>query len=227
MFFVDPMYLLFAVPGLILSLLAQGYVKSTFGRYFQVSVRSGLSGAQAAAEMARARGVPVTVEPTQGFLSDHYDPSSNTLRLSPDVYQGRSVAALGVAAHELGHALQKADNYFPMYLRSGLVPLAQIGSSMSLWVLFAGLWMHSELLQTAGILLFTAAVVFAVVTLPVEFDASARALRLLRADGIVSEEEAEGVRKVLTAAAMTYVAAAISSMLTLLYYLTLAGRDDR
>ena len=227
MFFFDPLYLVFAVPGLILSLLAQGYVKSTFGRYAQVGVRSGMSGAQAAAALARARGVAVGIEPAQGFLGDHYDPSSNTLRLSPDVYQGRSVAALGVAAHELGHALQKADNYYPMYLRSGLVPLAQLGSSMSLWVLFAGLWMHSELLQNAGLLLFSGAVLFSLVTLPVEFDASARAMRLLREGGLVTEAEAAGVRKVLTAAAMTYVAAAITSMLTLLYYVTLAGRDDR
>lgn len=227
MFMFDPMYLLFAIPGLILSLMAQAYVKSTFNRYSQVPVGLGATGAQVAAELARARGVQVAIEPTQGMLSDHFDPTSNTLRLSPDVYSGRSVAAVGVAAHEMGHALQKADNYFPMYVRSGLVPLANIGSSMSYFVLLAGVFMHSEFLQNAGILLFSAAVAFTLVTLPVEFDASARAMRLLRADGIVDEREAAGVRKVLTAAAMTYVAAAVSSILTLLYYLTLAGRDDR
>lgn len=227
MLMFDPMYLLFAIPGLILSLMAQAFVKSTFNRYAQVGVASGISGAQAAAELARARGVPVRIEPTHGQLSDHFDPTSNTLRLSPDVYGGRSVAALGVAAHEMGHALQKADNYFPMYIRSGLVPLVNFSSGISIWVLFAGLWFHSEFLQTAGILLFSAAVVFALVTLPVEFDASARAMKILRADGIVNDREAAGVRKVLTAAAMTYVAAAVSSVLMLLYYITLAGRDDR
>lgn len=226
MFAFDPLYLLFALPGLLLSMWAQGVVKSTFNQYARLGTRSGLSGAEAAAQLAQARGAPVRIEGVDGFLADHYDPAANTLRLSPEVYHGRSISALGVAAHELGHALQKADNYFPMYLRSGLVPLASLGSQFSYLLILGGLFLHSEPLQNAGLVLFMAAVAFTLVTLPVEFDASARAMRLLRQGGLVTDQEAVGVQRVLTAAALTYVAGAVTAVLQLLYYLNLTRRDD-
>jgi len=225
MFFFDHTMLLL-LPALVLSLVAQWLVQSTFSRYARVGVRSGLSGAQAAARLARDRGLNVGIEPSHGMLSDHYNPVTNTLALSPEVYSGRSVSSLGVAAHELGHAIQKAEGYWPLAMRNGLVPLANIGSSMSMLLFFGGLLMGLKPLMQLGIVLFSLAVLFTLITLPVEFDASARAMRLLTTSGMVTHEEASGVRKVLTAAAMTYVAAAVMAIFQLLRLILLSNSRE-
>lgn len=226
MLFWDPT-LVILIPAILLSLIAQWKVQSTFGKYSKVPASSGRSGAEAARELALRERVPVRVKPVDGFLSDHFDPATNSLALSPDVYHGRSLASLGVAAHELGHALQKQKGYLPMRLRSGLVPLAAFGSQFSLLLLIPGLLMHIEALQTAGIVLFSLAVLFTLVTLPVEFDASRRALVALRDHGLVTAQELPRVKKVLDAAAMTYLAAAVMAIFQLLRLIILARSDDR
>lgn len=228
---IDPLYLLFAAPGLLLALYASWRTRSTFHEYARVPSASGMTGAQAAARMLAAQGVRgVRIEPTEGFLSDHFDPTENVLRLSPDVFHGRSLAAIGVACHEAGHALQAAHGYRPLRMRSALVPVTQIGSSLSWLVLAAGFVLHMTELVALGIILFTTSVVFALVTLPVEWDASARAKALMVRAGIVSPREQGDAGAVLNAAFLTYLAAAVSSILTLLYYLFRAGwlgnRDD-
>ena len=222
---IDSTFILL-IPAMLLSFIAQMLVKSTFAKYSQVPVRSGLSGAEAAATLARRRGLGVGIVATEGFLSDHYNPDENVLALSPEVYSGRSIAALGVAAHELGHAIQKAEGYWPMYARSYLVPAAALGSNAS-WLLFmGGLVLSAKPLLTAGIVLFSAAVLFSLVTLPVEFDASARALRLLNANGLITPAEASGVKAVLGAAALTYVAAALMAVVNLVRMLLIARERD-
>jgi Zn-dependent membrane protease YugP len=222
--FFDPLYLLVMVPGLLLSLWASMRVKSTFHHYSQVASRSGLTGAEAARELLRRQNIQgVTVEPVEGFLSDHYDPSSRTLRLSPDVYHGRSVASLGVAAHEAGHAIQHAHDYKPLTFRSLVVRPAMLGSNLGMIVLGLGLAMQVSGMVWVGILLFSAFVVFTLVTLPVEFNASSRAVAALIDGGIISRSEAVDTKKVLDAAALTYVAAAISAVMQLLYFLWRAG----
>lgn len=225
MFYLDSTLLLL-LPPLLLSLFAQWKVKSTFNQFAKVGTRRGLSGAETAAAMARAERVPVSVAAGQGYLSDHFNPSTDSLVLSPEVYSGHSISSVGVAAHELGHALQKKDGYWPMYLRSGLVPLANIGSQLSMFLFLAGIFAHIEFLQTAGIVLFSAAVLFTLITLPVEFDASNRALKLLRRHDIVSDSEAPKVRKVLNAAALTYVAAAVMAIAQLVRLILIARSDD-
>lgn len=232
MFMFDPMYFVFVGPALLIAAWASWRVKSTFHRFARVGVRSGMTGAQAAAAVARAGNADVTIERHGGFLSDHYDPRSKTLRLSPEVYEGRSISSIAVAAHEAGHAIQDVVGYPALGFRSAMVPVASIGSRMWVWVFFAGLILAGSgggqlgaVLQTAGIALFGFTVVFQLVTLPVEFNASSRAKAVLASTGIVStQEEAEGVSKVLGAAAMTYVAAALTSLATLLYLLM---RRDR
>jgi Zn-dependent membrane protease YugP len=222
--FFDPLYLLVMIPGLLLSLWASLRVKSTFQRYSQVGSRSGLSGADAARELLRRQNIyDVKVEPVEGFLSDHYDPSSRTLRLSPDVYHGRSLASLGVAAHEAGHAIQHAHDYAPLAFRSLVVRPAMIGSNIGMLVVGLGLAMHVSGMIWVGILLFSAFVVFTLITLPVEFNASSRAVAALVETGIVTSSEAGDAKKVLDAAALTYVAAAISAVMQLLYFLWRAG----
>lgn len=219
----DPMWLLISLPGLLLSLWASVKVKRTFHHYGQVRPRSGLSGAEAARELLRRNGVNVQVEPIEGFLSDHYDPSARVLRLSPDVYGGRSLAALGVAAHEAGHALQHAADYKPLTFRSLVVKPAMFGSNLGIYVVFGGMLLHATSMVWLGIILFSAFVLFTLVTLPVEFDASRRAVAVLESTGMITPEEVDGTRKVLTAAGLTYVAAAISAVLQLLYLLWRAG----
>ena len=229
----DPLYLLFALPGLVLSMLASFYVKSTFSRYSNVGAASGLTGAEAAQRMLYASGVHnVRIERVNGFLSDHFDPSSNTLRLSDAVYGSTSLSALGVACHEAGHALQKASNYAPMGLRSLLVLPANLGSRFSYVVIALGALMQSSALINLGLIMFGAAVLFTLVTLPVEWDASARAKKALVASGILLPQEQSHAATVLNAAFMTYLASAVSSILTLLYYLVRlgiigGGRRDR
>lgn len=222
MFGIDPVYLLFALPGLVLALSASLITKATFSKYSKIPASSGMSGADAARRLLSNAGVSdVKVEETQGFLSDHYDPSSKTLRLSPDVYQNNSLSAIGVACHEAGHALQHANAYGPLHLRSAMVPLTNFSTYASYFLIMAGCFIPSMLLL--GAILFSISVFFTIVTLPVEWDASARAKKLMVSAGIVSEDESVQAGSVLNAAFLTYVAAAVSSLLILLYYLYRAG----
>jgi len=230
MIFFDPLYLVVTLIGLALSGAASLRVKLAFAKYSKVGVRAGMTGAEAAAAVARAGNAGgVRIERHQGFLTDHYDPRSRTLRLSPEVYDGRSVSSIAVAAHEAGHAIQHAVSYPALGFRSMLVPVANIGNR--LWVLpfIIGIvlgqgqravqgWSAGEALMAVGIAMFAAVVLFQIVTLPVEFDASRRAKAVLAQSGIVqTPDEARGVSKVLDAAAMTYVAAAAAAVLQLLY----------
>lgn len=220
----DPLYLLVMVPGLLLSMWASFKVKSTFKHYSQVKPRSGLSGADAARALLRRSHVEgVQVEEVQGFLSDHYDPTARVLRLSPDVYHGRSLAALGVAAHEAGHALQHATKYAPLAFRSWVVKPASFGSSLGMYAVMGGMLLQMQPLVWLGIVAFSVFVVFTLITLPVEFNASNRAVAALQSAGMIATDEVDGTRKVLNAAALTYVAAAIGAIMNLLYLLWRAG----
>lgn len=218
--FFDPLYLLFMAPALLFSLWASWRTKSAFKKYSTVRTARGVTGAQAAAELLRSAGISdVQIVPAQGFLSDHYNPMNKTLALSEPVYASPSIAAVGVACHEAGHAIQHAQHYAPLHLRSALVPTASFGSSLSYLVIMGGFLFHAQKLVLLGAALFGLVLVFQVVTLPVEFDASARAKKLALANGIILPEEREGMDRVLNAAAMTYVAAVVSTLLTILYYL--------
>lgn len=229
------LYFLVGIPGLLLSLYAQYKVKSTFKKYAKVQSGRGITGADAARRILDANGLNhVRVESVNGFLSDHYDPRSKTLRLSPDVYGAPSLSAVGVAAHEAGHALQDQQNYAPLTLRSAMVPSVQIGSWLGPIIFMAGFFMSGAIGQLGmtiawlGVILFGCTALFALVTLPVEFDASKRAKALLVTEGILTTEEIGGVDKVLDAAALTYVAAALQAIMTLAYYvfvLTGMSRD--
>ena len=220
----DPLYLLFIAPGLVLSLWASMRVKSTFNKYSKVRSMRGLTGAQAAQELLRGAGITdVTIVRSRGMLSDHYNPVNKTLALSDPVYDSDSVAAIGVATHEAGHAIQHARHYAPLWLRSALVPTANIGSSIGYMVMLFGLFLASQNMVLIGAVLFSAVLLFQVVTLPVEFNASNRAKALVLEHGIVTMEERRGVDAVLNAAALTYVAAAVSTLLTLLYFLFRSG----
>ena len=225
--FFDPMYFLFVIPGLLLALYAQMRVRSSFNKYSQVRSATGITGADAARRVLDANNLRhVGVERVSGFLSDHYDPRAKVLRLSTDVYDTPSLAAVGVAAHEAGHAIQDQQNYAPLQLRSALVPGVQVGGWVGPLMFFAGLW-FSTTLAWVGLLLFALTAVFALVTLPVEFDASRRAKQLLTNTGIIAPQELQGVNRVLDAAALTYVAAAVQAILTLAYYaFILLGRSD-
>ena len=227
--YFDPMYFVFMIPGLILSMWAAARTKGAFKKWSKVRAR--MTGAQAARAMLDQAGLyDVKIGRAGGFLSDHYNPATKSLALSPDVHDRPSIAAVGVACHEAGHALQHAQGYSPLKLRSALVPAAGIGSNLSWIVIMAGMFLNQPGLLMIGVVLFSLTVVFQLVTLPVEFDASARAKELVVNYGILAPNEVEGVRKVLNAAAWTYVAAAITSVLTLLFYLMrlglLGGRDD-
>jgi hypothetical protein len=220
----DPVYLMFLLPGLLLSWWASQRVKSTFAKYSQVPAQSGMSGAQAARELLRRRGIAaVRVEEVDGFLADHYDPFQRVLRLSHDVYHGRSLAALGVAAHEAGHAVQHATAYGPLKFRSLVVKPAAIGSNLGFILAAIGAAVHATGLVWLGIAAFSLFVLFTLVTLPVEFDASKRAVVILEQTGMIAASERDGTRAVLNAAAMTYVAAAVSAVLQLVYLLIRAG----
>lgn len=228
----DPVYFLFVGPPMLLAIWAQAKVKGNFNKWSKVAASSRLSGAEAAKRMLDSAGITnVKIEPVNGMLSDHYDPRSRALRLSPGVYQSDSVAAVGIACHEAGHAMQHAQNYGPLGLRSALVPVVQFGS-MAMWPLFlGGMFLQMQALILVGIIAFSATVLFQIVTLPVEFDATARAKRQLQTLGITgSQEETKGVNAVLDAAAMTYVAATISALAQLAYFVfrsgLLGGRND-
>ncbi len=232
MFYFDPRYWLFIGPAMLLMFAAQWYVKSTFHKWSRVPVSSRLSGAEAAEQLIRYGGLyGVQIEAVPGSLTDHYDPRTKVLRLSQDVYASRSVAALAVAAHELGHALQDEEGYLPLKARSLMVPAVNIGSTLGWILILVGLFIGWTGLAWLGVTVFSAGALFALVTLPVEFNASARAKRLLAETGIImGEEERRGVNAVLNAAALTYVAALVTALMQLLYYVTLvmgAGRRRR
>lgn len=230
--FFDPVYLLFILPALALSLWASWRVKSAFKKYSRVRAMSGLTGAQAAQHMLERAGLrDVTVTRSRGILSDHYNPLNKTLALSEAVHDSPSVAAIGVACHEAGHAIQHARGYKPLYLRSALVPTANVGSSLGYFVMLGGLFLMflsgntglGQMVVLFGAVLFSAVLLFQIVTLPVEFDATRRAKVLAVEYGIVGAQEREGMDKVLNAAALTYVAAVVSTLMTLLYFLLRAG----
>ncbi|HEV3162955.1 MAG TPA: zinc metallopeptidase [Isosphaeraceae bacterium] len=233
MLFFDPMYLVFLLPGVLLAMWAQARVSMAYSEGSRIPSASGLTGAQAAAEIMRAEGVHgVAIEPVSGQMTDHYDPSQKVLRLSEGVYGGRSLAALGIAAHEAGHAGQDATGYSALVVRNLMVPVAGFGSSAAWIVMIAGLVLHQFGLVVAGIALFSTTALFQLINLPVEYDASRRARHALAKTGMITPEEDEVVGRVLNAAAWTYVAATLTSFLVLLYYLYRFGllggrsRDD-
>jgi uncharacterized protein len=220
----DPIYFLFILPGLGLSIWASMRVKSAFNTYSKVRSSRGFTGAQAAETLLRGAGITnVQIVRSQGVLSDHYNPVTKKLALSSEVYGSDSIAAVGVATHEAGHAIQHATHYAPLWVRSALVPTASVGSSLGYFVMLIGLVMASTNMVLVGAVLFSAVLLFQIVTLPVEFNASNRAKALIVEHGIVTRQEREGVDKVLNAAALTYVAAAVSTLLTLLYFLLRSG----
>lgn len=223
MFFFDPRYLLFMAPAFILMMIVQGYVKSAYNKWSKVPARSRLTGAQAAERLIQNGGLyGVRVEGVQGQLTDHYDPRSKVLRLSPGVYNSTSVAALAIAAHELGHAMQDKDEYFPLRLRAAIVPAVNIGSYLGWILLMIGILLQATTLAWLGVFVFSGGALFALATLPVELNASARAKRLLTDTGLITgPDERSGVNNVLNAAALTYVAALITAVLQLLYFVTL------
>jgi Zn-dependent membrane protease YugP len=221
-------YLLFSLPALLLGFWAQIKVKGAIQKYSKIRSTTGYSGADVARRMLDSNGLnDVKIEETQGFLSDHYDPRSRTLRLSPQNFRGNSVAAAGIAAHEAGHALQDQDEYLPLKLRSAMVPGVQIGSWLGPVIFIIGLLLNSQNMAWVGIFLFGATALFALITLPVEFNASNRAKAWLSTSGMIYQEETKGVKSVLDAAALTYVAAAIQAISTLLYYVFLLTGSRR
>jgi hypothetical protein len=224
-FFYDPTYLCFMAPGFLLVMLASWYVKSTYNKWGRVAVRSGLTGAQAAQRLIMNGGLSgVQIEGIGGNLTDNYDPRDKVLHLSQNVANTASVAAVAVAAHELGHALQDSDDYFPLRFRSALVPAVNIGSWLGWIMIFAGLLLRMTNLAWLGVLVFSGGAIFALATLPVELNASARAKRLLADSGIIAgEDEVGGVNNVLNAAAFTYVAGLAAAFLQLLYFISLVG----
>ncbi len=222
--YFDPMYLLFVLPALGLSLVASFMTRSAFSKYSKVRAASGQTGAQAAQALLNSADIrDVKIVPHQGMLSDHYNPVTKTLALSEGVYGSSSIAAIGVACHEAGHAIQHARHYAPLWLRSALVPTANIGSSLGYIVMAGGLMFQAQQVVLIGALLFSAVLLFQIVTLPVEFDASKRAKVLAVERGLILPQEREGMNRVLNAAALTYVAAAISTLMTLLYFLMRSG----
>lgn len=225
--YLDWTYLL-VIPGLILGLWAQAKVNGAYQKYSAVPTRLGQPASAMVQDLLRRNGNSVvSIGKVSGNLTDHYDPSKEVLNLSEGVYGSSSVAALGIAAHEAGHAMQKMEGYAPLTLRSAAVPLVNIGSTMATPLFFVGLLMAWQPLVYLGIALFSLSTLFALITLPVEFDASRRAVRMLTEGGYVTGEEEQGVRKVLSAAALTYVAAAVTSLLTLLRLLLIANRNRR
>jgi uncharacterized protein len=221
---LDPLYLMLVLPGVLLALLAQWKVKSAFARGSQIATQRGLTGAQVAQSILDAEGIRnVSIEPVEGYLSDHYDPKEKVLRLSPDVYSGRSLAAAGVAAHEVGHAIQDAHGYAPLALRNAVVPVAGFGSSIGMTLLLVGIGFGLQKLAILGCALFAMVVLFQIINLPVEFNASNRARQVLLSNGLTTQVEDREISRVLGAAAMTYVAATITAVLQLLYFLIRSG----
>lgn len=228
--FFNPTYWLYMAPGLLLVMFTSWYVKAAYKKWSRVPASSRMNGNQAAQRLINAGGLyDVQIEGVRGEMTDHYDPRSKTLRLSQGVAQGASVASLAIAAHELGHALQDAEGYFPLQIRSAMVPMVNIGSNLGWILIMAGLLLNWINVAWLGVAFFAGGALFALMTLPVEFNASARAKRLLAETGIIQTgEERRGVNNVLNAAALTYVAALVTSLLQLLYYASLlTGRRRR
>jgi len=229
-FYFDPMYFVFLVPALLLTMYAQWRVKSTYSKWSQVRNSRNMTGADVAQVLLpREQLGSVRVEMTPGQLSDHYDPSTNVLRLSPDVAQQPSIASMSVAAHEIGHAEQKRDGYVWMNVRAGIVPFVNLGSTLGYLIFFAGLLLQFTAVAWIGVLLVSASAIFALVTLPVELNASNRAMRMLTENNLfASNEERNAARDMLNAAALTYIAAAAQAIATILYYVfLLMGRSNR
>jgi Zn-dependent membrane protease YugP len=227
MFYIDPYYIVLVLPAVIFALICQGVVKHTFNKYNKIENRAGFTGEQAARQILDSCGLKhVPIERVSGNLSDHFDPEANVLRLSDEVYNGKGIGAVGVAAHETGHAVQYALGYAPMRLRGGIINVTNIGSRLSIPLVVAGIlleyFLHFGIVFAyIGVLLFALSLVFQLVTLPVEFDASKRAIGFLESDDILYPDEIDGARKVLTAAAMTYVAALAVSLMQLIRLLLL------
>lgn len=224
----DWTYIVFILPCILISLICQVKVKSNFSKYSKIRNSRGMTGAQAADYVLRSYGVTgVQIERVSGSLTDHFDPRTNIIRLSDSVYASNSVAAVGVAAHEAGHAVQHAQGYVPNKIRSAILPVASIGSKLSWILILIGLLVYARIgtmLLYIGIILFSASVLFTLATLPVEFDASRRALKCIRETNLMAGEEYDGAKKVLQAAAMTYVAAAVTAIMQLVRLLVIAGR---
>ncbi len=218
---------LILIPGIIAALVAQIAVKNAYSKYSSIQCGARITGAEIARKILDQNGaMGITVEITPGVMSDHYDPRSNVIRLSQDVYNGTSIAALGIAAHESGHALQHAEHYAPLSIRNAILPIANIGSAMAFPLVILGLLFDfAPFLADIGVLLFGFVLLFQLITLPVEFNASRRAMYSLRGEGILSSQEAVGARKMLTAAAMTYVAAILVSLLQFLRLIALSNRN--
>ena len=229
MFFFDPTYLIFMAPAFILMMLTSWYVKSAYNKWSKVPSNSRMTGTQAAQRLISVGGLyGVRIEGVRGNLSDHYDPRTKTLRLSQGVANSASVAAVAVAAHELGHAMQDAEDYLPLRFRAALVPAVNIGSWLGWILIMVGLFLQMVNLAWLGVLIFSGGAVFALATLPVELNASARAKQLLADTGIIqSEQERRGVNNVLNAAALTYVASLVTAVLQLLYFASLIGGRRR
>jgi Zn-dependent membrane protease YugP len=224
--FFDPMYFVFIAPAMLLSLWAQFKVKSAFSQGDEFRPMSGLSGAETAQRILEMNGLQhdVSIEQAHSFLGDHYDPRSKVLRLSPQVYSGRTLSAMGVAAHEVGHAIQHAHHYRPLTVRNAIVPAAMVSSNLAWILIMIGLVMSPlRFLAPAGVILFGVTVLFQMITLPVEYDASRRARAILVGNGMVTREEDVVVGKVLNAAGLTYIAAALTSLLQLLYFVSLVS----
>lgn len=222
MFYFDPMYFVFALPALLLALYAQFKVQSAYRRYSRIANQRGITGLEAARHLLSAAGLGhVSIEGIPGQMTDHYDPRTKTLRLSAGVARSNSVAALGIVAHEVGHAVQDAHAYTPLRLRSGLVPVVNLGSWLGPILFFIGLLLNAFDLALLGVIAFAGSAIFALVTLPVEWNASKRALKMLRRTGLVAEDELKGAKSVLSAASLTYVASLAQAISTLLYYVFL------
>ncbi|NCC96946.1 MAG: zinc metallopeptidase [Synergistales bacterium] len=228
-FFFDPT-MMFLIPALILAFWAQARVKSTFAQYSQVGSRKGVTGSDVAAALLSRFGLSdVPVRPIPGSLTDHYDPRDRSLSLSESVYGSTSIAAIGVAAHEVGHAMQHQEGYMPLQLRNAIVPVVNIGSMAAFPLFFIGLLFRGQILMNLGIVLFVGVLIFHLVTLPVELDASSRALRVLEGTGMLASDEIVGARKVLNAAAWTYVSATVmaaAQLVRLLVLRNMFGRDE-
>ncbi len=224
MLFYDPTYMLFMIPAFILMLIAQGYVNSAYKKWGQVMATSRYTGSQAAERLISAGGLNVNVDAIHGNLTDNYDPRQKVLHLSEGVYNSSSVASLAIAAHELGHAMQDRDGYFPLRLRAAMVPAVNIGSYLGWILIFIGLLLRLTELAWLGVLVFSGGAIFALATLPVEINASARAKALLTNTGmIIGEDERRGVNHVLNAAALTYVAGLVTAVMQLLYFVSMIG----
>lgn len=225
--YVDRYYFLLIVPAMLIAMFAQARVNTTFNRYSRVYSRRGITAAQVARSILDANGLyEVQVMRVSGHLTDHYDPRTNVVRLSDSVYPSSSIASIGVAAHEVGHAIQHATDYAPLTIRSAIIPITNLGSQLSMPLILLGILFSAQPLVEIGILAFSLMAVFQLVTLPVEFNASNRAIRTLAADGYLDQEELSGAKQVLGAAAMTYVAALITSLAQLFRLILLFGRRD-